>query len=350
MDVKWHCSLEQLVKLQKQEKDATRARSLQIIVLALQGWTAPSIAMAVGLSRRVVQSHVATYNELGLMACEERRGAPLKPLLKEEEQVAFIQRIEQGPQPEDGVCSLRGRDFQRILTQEFGQWRCLTTVYNLLHKLGYSNLRPRPRHQLADPAKQTAFVQSLPEKIATLAAQYPDKKLRVYFQDEARFGQQGTLTNVWAKRGTRPRVVRQTAYQYVWVFAAVCPETGRSEGLISSRLNTANVNAFLQQFSQRLEPDEQAVMLWDGAGFHRSGKLRMPANISPIQLPAYSPELNPIENLWHYLKSHHWSNRTYADHNALEEAVMQSWHQSVLDTDLMKTVCSAKVYQSAEFR
>ncbi len=55
----------------------------------------------------------------------------------------------------------------------------------------------------------------------------------------------------------------------------------------------------------------------------------MPANITPIQLPAYSPELNPIENLWHYLKSHHWSNRAYADQDELEDAVIQAWNHSV---------------------
>jgi transposase len=350
MEVIAHHSLEYMQQLQRAEKDATRARKLQIVVLAAQGWTAPAIAMAVGLSRRVVQSHVAAFNELGLKAIDERRGARPKPVLNEEQQTQFVERMEQGPQPEDGVCSLRGRDFQRILDEEFGQWRCLTSVYNLLHKLGYSYLRPRPRHQLTDAAKQTAFMQSLPAKIAAIAAQHPDKKLRIFFQDEARFGQQGTTTNVWAKRGSRPVAVRQTAYQYVWVFAAVCPETGTSEGLIAPRLNTDSVNAFLQQFSVRIASDEHAIMLWDGAGFHRSGKLQMPANISPIQLPAYSPELNPIENLWHYLKSHHWSNRAYTNHEELEFAVMDAWHRSVLDTELMKTVCSANVYQSAGFR
>jgi len=196
-------------------------------------------------------------------------------------------------------------------------------------------------HQLADAAKQAAFVQSLPEKIAAIAAQHPDKKLRVFFEDEARFGQQGSITNVWAKRGSRPTAVRQTAYKYLWVFAAVCPETGVSEGLICPQLNTTSVNVF----SQRLAPDEHAVMLWDGAGFHRSGKLAMPENITPIQLPAYSPELNPVENLWHYVKSHHWSNRAYASHEALEQAVIQAWHTSELNTELMKTICSAAVYE-----
>jgi transposase len=133
--------------------------------------------------------------------------------------------------------------------------------------------------------------------------------LRVFFQDEARFGQQGTITRVWAPTGSRPRAVRQTQYDYLWVIGAVCPETGQAEGLLSPRLNTDVINIFLEQFSQTLADDEHAVMVWDGAGFHRAKHLQVPANVTLVELPPYSPELNPIENLWHYLKSHHWSNR-----------------------------------------
>jgi len=56
-----------------------------------------------------------------------------------------------------------------------------------------------------------------------------------------------------------------------------------------------------------------AVLIWDGAGFHISHKLRVPDNITLLQLPPYSLELNPMENLGHYLKSHYWSNRAYGD-------------------------------------
>ncbi|NQV28456.1 MAG: transposase [Rhodopirellula sp.] len=64
-------------------------------------------------------------------------------------------------------------------------------------------------------------------------------------------------------------------------------------------------------------------------------------NITLVQLQPYSPELNPIENLWRYLKSHHWSNRAYDNYDALEEAAMAAWQNAVLDTELMKTVCTA---------
>ena len=90
-------------------------------------------------------------------------------------------------------------------------------------------------------------------------------------------------------------------------------------------LNTAVVNLFLEEFSRQLAPGVHAVLLWDNAGYHTGGGLVVPANVSLIGLLPYSPELNPVENLWHYLRSHHWSNRVYADYEALREAATEAW-------------------------
>jgi len=256
--------------------------------------------------------------------------------------------VEQGPTPKDGVCSLRGVDVRRILAEEFGVLRSLSAVYYLLHRLGYSYLRPRPRHRKFDAQAQAEFQRQLPEKLLRIAAAHPGKRLLVFFQDESRFGQQGTMTNVWARRGSRPVAVRQTEYEYLWVLGAVCPETGRAEGLLSPRLNTVVVNIFLREFSQTLADDEHAVMIWDGAGFHTSQSLRVPGNITLVQLPPYSPELNPMENLWHYLKSHYWSNRAYADYDDLEKAAVDAWQAAVLQPELMRTVCSAPYAERAD--
>jgi hypothetical protein len=133
----------------------------------------------------------------------------------------------------------------------------------------------------------------------------------------------------------------QTEYEYLWVLGVVCPETGHAEGLLSPQLNTRIVNMFLAQFGQTIPADEHAVMLWDGAGFHASKQLCVPDNVTIVTLPAYSPELNPIENLWHFLKSHYWSNRAYQDYDALEQAALDAWRKAVLDQELMKTVCAA---------
>lgn len=342
MHVQSHLPLKELKQLEREEKDAGRSKRLRIVILALEGWTAPAIAMSVGLSRRICQRWVRRYNDQGLTGLEDQRGTVARALPLAPEQVQqFRERLDAGPLAEDQVASLRGKDLQRILASEFGVLRCLASVYHLLHKLGYSYLRPRPRHRHADPAAQAEFVAQLPRQLAAIAAAHPDKQLRVYFEDEARFGQQGTLTNVWAQRGSRPRAVRQTEYDYLWVLGVVCPATGHAEGLLSPRLNTGVVNIFLEQFSRTLAADEHAVVIWDGAGFHTSGALRVPANVSVVQLPAYSPELNPVENLWHYLKSHFWSNRVYGDYEALETAAMEAWQRAVLDAPLMQSVCAA---------
>jgi transposase len=171
----------------------------------------------------------------------------------------------------------------------------------------------------------------------------------VFWEDEARFGQQGTITRVWAPTGSRPRAVRQTQYDYLWVIGAVCPETGQAEGLLSPRLNTDVMNIFLEQFSRTLSADEHAVMVWDGAGFHRAKHLKVPENVTLVELPPYSPELNPIENLWHFLKSHHWSNRTYDDFEHLTEAADQAWKKVCLNKETIETVCRAPYAKSANF-
>ena len=272
MHVEAHLPLDELKQLERQEKDAPRARRLRIIILALEGWTAPAIAMSSGLSRRICQRWVRRYNDEGLTGLEDQRGAasPALPLSPEQVQ-RFRERLEAGPLPEDQIAALRGKDLQRILANEFGVLRSLASVYHLLHKLGYAYLRPRPRHRKADPAAQVEFVAQLPQQLAAIAAAHPGQQLRVYFEDEARFGQQGTLTNVWTQRGSRPTAVRQTEYGYLWVLGVVCPETGHAEGLLSPRLNTGVVNIFLEQFSRTLAGDEHAVVIWDGAGDRKSG-------------------------------------------------------------------------------
>jgi len=324
MYVRQHEAFAALKQLERKERDATRSKRLRIVILAMEGWTAPAIAMSVGLSRRDCQAWVRRFNAEGLPGLEERVGGGRPTPLNAEQQQRMQERLNAGATAEDRVCSLRGGDAQRILASEFGVLRSLSAVYKLLHRLGYSYLRPRPRHRKADLQAQTAFKEQLPQRLEEIAKTHPHRRLRVFFQDEARFGQQGTTTNVWARKGSRPSAIRQTEYQYLWVLGAVCPETGRGEGLLSPCLNTDVVQIFLDQFSHTLAEDEHAVMLWDGAGFHTSRKLRVPENVTLLQLPAYSPELNPMENLWHYLKSHYWSNRAYADYEELEEAAIDA--------------------------
>ncbi len=125
------------------------------------------------------------------------------------------------------------------------------------------------------------------------------------------------------------------------MIGAACPQTGHVVGMLSPYINVAIINRFLQQFSQEIPADVQAVLIWDQAGFHTGNAMEVPDNITIIPLPPYSPELNPMENLWHYLRSHYWSNRAFADYDALEAAAMTAWQSSACDPATIQSVCRA---------
>jgi transposase len=105
-------------------------------------------------------------------------------------------------------------------------------------------------------------------------------------------------------------------------------------------VNTDVMNAFLKQFSRELPADVHAALALDRAGWHVAGALRVPDNITLILLPPKSPELNPVENLWHYLRSHFWSNRLYRNWEELKRAATNAWRRVCLVPELVQSVCA----------
>jgi transposase len=164
------------------------------------------------------------------------------------------------------------------------------------------------------------------------------KSLRVSFMDEARFGQKGTLTRVWARKGSRPTAVKQTRYEWVYLYAAVEPASGHSVALQAPQVNTATMGVFLRMVSEELGAHDHAVLIMDQAGWHKAKALKVPENITILYLPPYSPELNPVENLWGYLRSHYLSNRVFDNYDHLLDASAAAWQQ--LTPELLKTVCA----------
>ena len=164
------------------------------------------------------------------------------------------------------------------------------------------------------------------------------KRVRVFFMDEARFGQQGTLTRMWAPRGSRPAAVKQTRYEWVYLYAAVEPSTGASVALQAPLVNTGTMNVFLRMLADELGTDDHAVLVMDQAGWHKSKALVVPESITILLLPPYSPELNPVERLWGYLRSHYLSNRVYDGYQHLLDAGAEAWQQ--LTPEILKSVCA----------
>ncbi len=336
-----HHSLAQLQVLAQAIPQKRSWKRVQAVILAKQGWTAPHIAQSLACSLRAVKNWVAQYNRGAIEALRERPRSGRPPLLDPREYPRLRQRLGDPPRPEDGVCALRGVDIRRILEREFGVLMSLQSVYDLLRRLGYSSLMPRPQHEDANPEVQEFFKEIVVEQIDAIAADHPGQEVRVYFQDEARFGTQGTITRVWAAKGSRPRAVRQNGREWLYVLMAVCVSTGAASALIMPELNAGVLNLFLEQFARELPAGVHAVLIWDGAGYHTSGELVVPGNVSLIRLPPYSPELNPVENLWHYLRSHHWSNREYEGYTGLQEEAVRSVCAVCQDAEKLKTICNA---------
>jgi transposase len=183
--------------------------------------------------------------------------------------------------------------------------------------------------------------------LAEIQAAHPGKRILSYYQDEARFGQHGTLTRIWARIGSRPGAIRQTQYDYLYLFTAVCPETGDAAGLITASINTDAMNAFLEQFSRELPAEMHAVMVLDRAGWHVSAKLKVPGNVTLIHLPPKSPQLNPAENLWHYLRSHYWSNRLYKTWDDLKAAAIDAWRRVCLVPEIIRSICADTILRAS---
>ena len=168
----------------------------------------------------------------------------------------------------------------------------------------------------------------------------PDKNVRVYFMDEARFGQKGTLTKVWQEKGSRPIVIRQTKYEWVYMYGAVEPLTGETSALLAPHVNTETMVEFLKILSGEVGANDHVVLVLDQAGWHMSKKLVIPANITLLYLPPYSPELNCVERLWLYMKSHFLSNRVFKDYDAIMQAGTDAYRTMGPDRQLLKSICA----------
>jgi len=138
------------------------------------------------------------------------------------------------------------------------------------------------------------------------------RRVRLMFQDEARFGRMVRIRRCWAPMPARPTVCNGYEREFLYVYGAVSPLQGQLDWMITPQMNTANMSAFLAQISARHRRDF-IVMVVDGASSHVAKDLMVPKNIRLLRLPPYAPELNPQEHVWDELREKAFPNRVFAD-------------------------------------
>ena len=142
--------------------------------------------------------------------------------------------------------------------------------------------------------------------------------VEIWFQDEARVGQKGTHSYVWAEIGSHPPMVRDNRHDAVYLFGAICPARGVGAAMITPAANTECMNLHLAEISTQITPGAVAALICDRAGWHKSAdKLKVPDNIVMVELPPYAPELNPMENVWAYLRANKLCARVWDSNEAI---------------------------------
>ena len=151
-------------------------------------------------------------------------------------------------------------------------------------------------------------------------------------------GQQGSLSRIWAVRGTRPRKVKQQQFISTYIYGAACHHTGQSFALILPYTNTESMNRFLAELSAVIEFGRHAALLIDNAGWHTAKELIIPSNITLIPLPPYSPELNAMEQIWQWIKNHFLSNQCYKNYAAIVDRASHAWNELSKNMKLVKSI------------
>ncbi len=153
--------------------------------------------------------------------------------------------------------------------------------------------------------------------------------MEIWFQDEARIGQKNKITRRWAKRGTRPRAPHDQRTKWAYIFGAICPAEGKGAGLVMPWADTHAMAEPLKLISAEVALGAHAILIVDQAVWHTTSKLDVPENITLVPLPPRSPELNPVENLWQFIRQNWLSNRVFKSYDDIVALCCESWNNII---------------------
>jgi len=153
----------------------------------------------------------------------------------------------------------------------------------------------------------------------------PGVRVRLLFQDEARFGCISDQRRCWAPWPLRPVVGHQVIREFVYGLAAVSPFDGELCSLVLPRVDAETMSLFLAHTAARF-PQDHCLMLLDGAGWHTAAALQVPPTLHLLSLPPYSPELNPVEHLWDHLRENYIGNQVFSSLDAVVDQLSAGLH------------------------
>ncbi|MCL1164461.1 IS630 family transposase, partial [Shewanella chilikensis] len=329
-----------IASLAKSEKSARKRIRYLALLHFIEGHSRTSIASMLKVSRTSVNKWVTTYLSLGLSGLDDKPN-PGRPAKLSSLQLATLKEFVLLKSLSEQGGRLMAKDVGHFIQSEFGVTFKQTNIYRLLHQLGFSWITTRSRHPKQSEAVQEAFKKNFPmAMILNTPGHVALDRIDVWFQDEARFGQQNTTTRIWAKKGTRPRVVKQQQFESAYLFGAVCPATGATQAIIAPFANSDYMHEHLKLISAATGSGRHALVIMDGAGWHQQDLADDFDNLSILKLPPYSPELNPVEQVWQWLRQHVLANRCFSGYDDIVEQCSIAWNKFIGEPLRVIQLCS----------
>jgi transposase len=164
------------------------------------------------------------------------------------------------------------------------------------------------------------------------------KPVEIWFQDEMRLGQKNGIVRQWARRGSRPTQPADQRYESAYLFGAICPARGKGAALALPYADTEAMQLHLDEISRAVARGAHGVLLLDRAGWHTTARLVVPKNMTLIFLPSRAPELNPVENIWQFLRQTWLSNRVFETYEAIIEAACQAWRKLLAQPAIITSI------------
>jgi transposase len=300
------------------EPDGWRKTRLLAVKLAARGqMTSAEVADICGIARGHLFCWLKAVREGGVDALLQRD----KPGPREGQPRGLAQGVleEMRQKLQDGEF-VTAEQARRWLEQTHGVVRPYGTVWRWLKKAGGVLLVPRPSHSKKDPNAAREFRETLADRLEKLAIP-AGSKVKLWMMDEARFGLHTEMRRLWACKGQRPVVTRQIKYEWDYLYGSLDIVGGQAHFCQFPGVNQLWDRAYLEDLIST-QPEAVHVLIRDQAGFHlRDGDPRLPERVRIIDLPPYSPELNPCEQLWDLIKDE-IGNRVYDTIEELREATI----------------------------
>lgn len=300
----------------EKQPDWARQRLMVLRLVARHEHSAEEIGEMVGIGRASVFNYLKAYLKGGLDALLKRGYCGgRKPALKGAVRQEFMEELRKGK-------FRRAKEAQAWVLKKTGQRLGLQGIYYWLGKVGGVLKMPRKTHVRKNAAEGEAFRREAGDRLAQLCAAETSGKVRVWVADEHRYGLLPVIRRCWGLKGIRVHAPYATKYQWGYIYEALEVDgQNKMEMLFVPRVGKDVSNIFLQQISA-VDPDALHLVLWDQAGFHpRDGEEGLPSNVRLLSLPAYSPELNPVEKLGDLVKDA-ICNKLFTQLRPLEDAIL----------------------------